>query len=433
MQLLVIRFELNKILQSVQSIFGFCCGFNANYYCRFCKSSKAEMQKLCMENTATMRNEQNYEMDCKTNNFQKTGIKEKSVFNDLTNFHVVCNPSVDLMHDFLEGVCHVIFCAIIFNFIYIRQLFTLKQFNTRLKSHYFGPLERNTNIPLITPKMLKNYKIRVSASEMLVLFTHFALMIGDLVDPDIPEWRLYLLTREILAIILEKKMHRETPKLLRSLISEHHELFKKLFSKNFTPKMHFALHYPNIMERIGPLCHVSSMRFESYHKIFKNVIKNINCRKNLLKSCLFKLRMRYANFFLDFQSFFDSELKTGKLSRISREEIISNYRSDLALPEVAFTTNMVERDSIVYKVGYVVQTGKTIDDTPIFALITDVFIHEKNIFLGCQTLNVLGFSTHFHAFRVEKENFMFIKSTNRLYTRSSYLFQGVKDNFVMWD
>jgi len=126
-------------------------------------------------------------------------------------------------------------------------------------------------------------------------------------------------------------------------------------------------------------------------------------------------------------------MKTGKLTQISSKEIISNYRCDLALPEVFFRTSIVERDSIVYKVGYVVQTGKAIDDTPEFALITDIFVHEEKIFLGCQTLSVLGFSTHFHAFRVEKENLNFVKSTNILDTRASYLFEGVRDNYVMWD
>lgn len=126
-------------------------------------------------------------------------------------------------------------------------------------------------------------------------------------------------------------------------------------------------------------------------------------------------------------------MKTGKLSLISRNEIVSIYRCDLALPEVFFHTSMVERDSIVYKVGYVIQTGKTVDDTPKFALIADIFIHGKNILLGCQTLSVLGFSTHFNAYRVQNENFNFIKSTNARYTRASYLFVGVKDNFVLWD
>lgn len=120
-----------------------------------------------------------HDTDCTENNFKKTGVKERSVFNDLKNFHVVRNRSVDIMHDFLEGVCHIVLCTILFNFIYIRKLFTLRQFNNRLKSHYFGPLEKNTNIPLITTEMLKKHKMRVSSSEMLVLFTHFAFIIGD--------------------------------------------------------------------------------------------------------------------------------------------------------------------------------------------------------------------------------------------------------------
>lgn len=418
----------------LNSIFGFSSSFNATYYCRFCKSPKEEMQKLCREDPVAMRNKSNYELDCGKNNFKVTGIKENSIFNNLKQFHVVCNPSVDLMHDFLEGVCHVVLCSILFNFVYVRQLFTLKQFNHRLKNHNFGPLEKNTNIPLITPEMLKKNKVRISASEMFVLFTHFAFIIGDYVDKDIPEWGLYLLTRDILGIILEKKVHKDTPQLLRSLICGHHELFKKLFTKKFTPKMHFAIHYPNIMEQIGPLCQVSSMRFESYHKIFKIIVKNISCRKNLLKSCLFKLKMRYANFFLNFKSFYDSKIITAKLSQTSRDEIVANYRCEFPLPENLFVTNMVEKNSIVYKVGLVIQSGVDADDTPTFAIITNIFVHKSNIFLGCQSLKVLGFSTHFHSFRVEKEDFKFIKTTNSKYIRSSYVFLGINhDNYVLWD
>lgn len=112
--------------------------------------------------------------------------------------------------------------------------------------------------------------------------------------------------------------------------------------------MHFALHYPNII-----------------------------------------MFMRYAHFFLNFQSFFDSELKSGKLNQISRDEIVSNCRCDLPIPEFLFMTNMVVRNSLVYKVGYVIQTGRNKDETPEFALITNIFVHEKNIFLGCQSLIVL--------------------------------------------
>jgi hypothetical protein len=39
------------------------------------------------------------------------------------------------------------------------------------------------------------------------------------------------------------------------------------------------------------------------------------------------------------------------------------------MPEFLFTADMVERNSVVYKVGNVIQTGKKKDETPEFAFI----------------------------------------------------------------
>lgn len=102
--------------------------------------------------------------------------------------------------------------------------------------------------------------------------------------------------------------------IAKRIIFEKPELKKDLFSMIWTIFMLFVT-------PVSIWCMTLWRGFESYHKIFKNVIKNITCRKNLLKSCLFKIRMRYAHFFMNFQSFFDIELKTGKLCRISSEEM----------------------------------------------------------------------------------------------------------------
>src|ERR1700744_1823949 len=137
---------------------------------------------------------------------------------------------------------------------------------------------------------------------MMGLFTDLAFMIKDLVPVDLPEWSVYLLLREIISIVLQKKVHKNTHHLLRTIVTEHHILFQKVFDSKLTPKLHLMIHYADVMELIGPICILSSMRFESFHRIFKNIIKNLNCRKNILESCFFKIRMRYASFFLSFKS-----------------------------------------------------------------------------------------------------------------------------------
>lgn len=160
----------------------------------------------------------------------------------------------------------------------------------------------NYNKAIIRKERIEKGQLLTSASEMCLLFCHFSYLVADLVEPDLPEWGVYLTLREIIAIVLQKTIHKDTHILLQTLIKEHHELFQSVFKTELSPKMHFMVHYPRIMRSIGPLCYVSSMRYESFHKIFKNIIKNNNCRKNITASCAFKIKMRYADLFLNFET-----------------------------------------------------------------------------------------------------------------------------------
>lgn len=243
----------------------------------------------------------------------------------MEHFHVVNNPTVDIMHDLFEGVCHVVLCEILYVFIYKDKYFTLDEFNTRLKNHNFGRLDKNTNIAPVTAAMIGNRKLNTSAAEMSVLFANFSFIVGDLVPEDAPEWLVYVLLREIISLVLQKKIHRSTHHLLKDLVSEHHTEFQSVFNKKLTPKLHFMVHYPRAMEMLGPISNISSMRFESFHCIFKNVIKNSNCRKDILQSCFFKMRMRFASMFLKFESL-TSSIVVGKKKSCS-----GNYFEPLRL------------------------------------------------------------------------------------------------------
>lgn len=57
------------------------------------------------ENAEFLRNEKNYEEDLQILDVSANGIKENSIFNEIANFHIMKNYSVDIIHDLLEGVC----------------------------------------------------------------------------------------------------------------------------------------------------------------------------------------------------------------------------------------------------------------------------------------------------------------------------------------
>jgi len=54
--------------------------------------------------------------------------------------------------------------------------------------------------------------------------------------------------------------------LLKCLISEHHELYLKLFRIGLKPKYHHMVYYPLIMQKSGPLNIFSSIRYEAKYK-----------------------------------------------------------------------------------------------------------------------------------------------------------------------
>ena len=115
-----------KILFSAQSIkgdnlgahaiLGFVESFTASSCCRFCSITKVYSETACEENDILLRNELKYNGTVNklqalrkiSNVTHLCSIKEKSVWNELKNFHVTKNFATDIIHDLDEGVSKVI-------------------------------------------------------------------------------------------------------------------------------------------------------------------------------------------------------------------------------------------------------------------------------------------------------------------------------------
>lgn len=241
------------------SITGFTESFNANYYCRFCKEHKLVMKKQVTENLLVLRNRENYEADIHINNVSLTGIKNRCVWNELQTYHVITNLVADLMHDILEGVCHYDFCAILEELISVKEYFTLQTLNDRIQNFDYG-FDVGDKPSVIILDNIRAQKLKMSASEMLFFVRHFGLMIGDLVPEEEEVWQLYIRLIQILDIVTAPFVSTDLITYLTTLIAEHHELYCKLFFKTLKPKHHIMVHYPRIINFIGPLIHVWSMR-----------------------------------------------------------------------------------------------------------------------------------------------------------------------------
>lgn len=89
-------------------LFGFVESFKANYWCRMCEITKEDSLNTFSEDPSKMRqiNHYNAQLSQLENSEDQhvRGVKRRCLLNNINNFHILQNKTVDLMHDVLEGV-----------------------------------------------------------------------------------------------------------------------------------------------------------------------------------------------------------------------------------------------------------------------------------------------------------------------------------------
>ncbi|KYN19735.1 hypothetical protein ALC57_07962 [Trachymyrmex cornetzi] len=236
----------------LNSILGFTTSFNSNFFCRFCKVTKNISKTQYKQNNCFLRNKENYDSDVMKNDVQKTGIRVKSVWNDVLDFHITQNFCVDIMHDLLEGVCNYEMGLILHQFICIQKLFTLEVLNFKLK--YFKYPVNDNKPPLITALQLQKKYIKLSAAEMKCFILNASLIFGDLISRENIFWNLYILLRQI----------------------------------------------------VRPLIHIWTMRFEAKHRPLKQSALMSNNKINLPLTIAIKHQLHMSTLFLDNKVFEES-------------------------------------------------------------------------------------------------------------------------------
>ena len=90
---------------------------------------------------------------------------------------------------------------------------------------------------------------------------------------------------------------------MKQLVSEHHTLYIELYGFTLKPKHHFMVHYALIMENVGSLGHLWTMRLDGKHRPSKIYARLTYNRKDLCYSIALKNQLQLSDVFLDNKSF----------------------------------------------------------------------------------------------------------------------------------
>lgn len=82
-------------------------------------------------------------------------------------------------------------------------------------------------------------------------------------------------------------------------MTEFNSLYLQLNPTPLKPKFHYLIHYPGIMEKLGPLHNLWSMRYESKHRTLKIAARSSMNRINICKSLAIKNQLQLNHLFLE--------------------------------------------------------------------------------------------------------------------------------------
>lgn len=328
------------------SILGFVESFALTLCCRFCYASPDLIKSMTTECPILLRTVEKYKEDIKVCNLSESGIKEPCIWNELPDYHVIENSSLDLMHDLPEGMSSNVMADILLYLVCKENAFKIDWLNNRLKEMNFDFESPNVPLSIDIDYVKRKRKLKMSASETLFFTRYFGVIVGDRVDKDSDVWKLYIDHREIVSILTKPQLTKYDLLRFEKVIKSHHELYKDLFGE-LKPKFHFSLHYGRAILKNGPAIKVSSFRFESKHQEILKIILATHSKVHMLYSL--GVRLQLSQMRLDNENSFiykEKNITYGDITAFNIENLpYSTARK--------FFKKIVIND-IAYKVGTVI-------------------------------------------------------------------------------
>lgn len=379
--------------------------FRANHFCRVCKRARIQTESDCKEYPNYFRSEENYEEDLLLDDVSRTGLKARTIFNNIPSFHAVNNFYFDVMHDVLEGVALYDLQHCLHYFVYVKKYLTVGDLNHRKNMFVYGNLNSANIADDFKESSIKNKQLKITASESMVLVTFLPLIIGPLIPDHDEVWLFFCSLVKILHIVLLDSISYELVNELRLLIEYHHKQYIHLFNDTLKPKFHNIIHYPTAILKGGPLRSHWGMRYESKHKESKQYSKINQNRKNLCSSLSIKAGMKFA-FHLFKKSFItaSTDLNVGtrniaKLEHKYRSWI--DFKACSVQGEYVTYLSSFEKNSATYSKGtiFYLRSGMILN----IYQINEIFLNDQEeLLLICSMYKAVDFNSHLQSFLIEK-------------------------------
>lgn len=293
-------------------------------------------------------------------------------------------------------------------------------------THDYGILHSN-NIP--SPICIERRNLGQNASQQKCLLHNIPFILYQHKDHPklIEKWPCVISIFKIVRIAYSAKINESNLFALESSVSAHMEAMIECFpAENLLLKHHYMLHYANIIRAVGPVVHMSTMRFETMHKKFTDVQRRSNNFINVSGS----LASNYQKSKL-FDTPYQSQISTGKLRTLP-----DNWtdRYDNVLEETfkrvdqVFFTKWLRINNNYYRKGLILKTNDSS-----FCEIDEILFKNTDYFFLCHKLQHAGFDEFLFSLIIQEKNPInrFIVKEKNLGVKKSFSKKNVKGRFYI--
>lgn len=371
---------------------GYVMCFIASHFCRHCISSKEQCQTEVKEDRALLRTKQRYDDHCQIiQNSEKVdfsmtkGMKIYCKLNDITHFHILDNPSVDIMHDLAEGVIPFLLKNL-FVYAFNKSIFDEVELDWMVQYHDYGWLSRR-NLP--SRVSISKRRVGQSAAQVLCLFKHLPMLLYKYKENENLKlvWPCVTSLLRIVEIVHAYELNDDHLCILNKEISNHLTYTKSAFDTHSRPKHHFMTHYASTVRKMGPLIYLSMMRYEAKHQQIKRLLGEDRNFQNINKTLANKHQkmMWYSKFT------YKDDIETAKIEPATATECNHSQlnQDDLRKTKRAFINN------------YEYMPGLLFIHKSFLYQIKNVLIAEENYILIGKTCKVKNFNTFLNCFEIE--------------------------------
>jgi hypothetical protein len=245
------------------------------------------------------------------------------------------------------------------------------------------------------------------AAEMWCFVRYLSVAIGPVIAKDEPAWLLYLHLRQILDILFASKIRVQELDLLRVLIAEYLEMRCALFpSETLKNKHHHLIHYPRLIQLMGPMINYWCMRYEQKHQRYKRLMHISNNFKNVPKTIAARHQHDVASRLLTVCT---AETLSCNGNQVMLFQLVNGSDIDSVLGGGCLYMSFLHCNSVtvngtLYKCGCYLVTGVNAETgMPQLVQLNDILIRDQTVVIFfCEKLTTLHFDEHFHAWSVER-------------------------------